>query len=160
MQLPRIILEHLQISRWGLTRRRERGPLYEMRRLAFISIGFLAFFTIAAWAQEGHPLSGTWHGDWGPNSTTRNHLVMNMRWEDKAIVGSINPGPRAIPLTVTTLDPEKWTVHFEGTGKDQAGNPVHVVADGKIENLGSYNRTITGTWMQGNVKGDFKLTRD
>jgi hypothetical protein len=32
--------------------------------------------------------------------------------------------------------------------------------DGKLDNLGSYNRTLTGTWMQGPVKGDFKVTRD
>jgi hypothetical protein len=34
------------------------------------------------------------------------------------------------------------------------------VIDGKIENLGSYNRSITGTWTENSVKGDFKVTRD
>ena len=43
---------------------------------------------------------------------------------------------------------------------DQAGNPVHIEADGKIDNLGSYNRSISGTWTQGTTKGDFKVTRD
>jgi len=51
-------------------------------------------------------------------------------------------------------------VHFEADAKDQSGKPVHIVADGKLENIGSYNRTISGTWMQGDVKGDFKITRD
>jgi hypothetical protein len=51
-------------------------------------------------------------------------------------------------------------VHLEGEGKDQAGNPVKISADGKMDNIGSYNRTITGTWTQGAAKGDFKLTRD
>jgi hypothetical protein len=40
------------------------------------------------------------------------------------------------------------------------GAASKVVADGKLENIGSYNRTITGTWMQGNTKGTFKLKRD
>lgn len=131
-----------------------------MRVRALLLALVLAVFAFAAWAQEGHPLSGTWHGDWGPNSTQRTHLVLNMMWQNRMIVGTINPGPKAIPLTSVTLDPDKWTVHLEGAGKDQAGNPVKVVADGKIENLGSYNRTISGTWTQGTMKGDFKLTRD
>jgi hypothetical protein len=57
---------------------------------------------------------------------------------------------------VANLDGEKWTVHFEADAKDQ----THIVIDGKLDNIGSYNRTITGTWTQGNTKGDFKITRD
>jgi hypothetical protein len=37
---------------------------------------------------------------------------------------------------------------------------MHMVFDGKLDNVGSYNRTITGTWTSGTKKGDFKLTRD
>jgi hypothetical protein len=33
------------------------------------------------------------------------------------------------------------------------------VADGKIENIGLYNRSISGTWVSGPTKGTFKLTR-
>jgi hypothetical protein len=79
-----------------------------------------------------------------------------MKWDTKNVTGVINPGPKAVPLTVATLDAEKWTVHFEGEAKDQ----THISADGKLDNIGSYNRTITGTWTQGAAKGDFKLTRD
>ena len=42
----------------------------------------------------------------------------------------------------------------------RSGKLVHIAADGKLDNIGSYNRNITGTWMQGGVKGDFKITRD
>jgi hypothetical protein len=35
-----------------------------------------------------------------------------------------------------------------------------VVIEGKLVNLGAYNRTISGTWTQGGQKGDFKLTRN
>jgi hypothetical protein len=111
-------------------------------------------------AQEGHPLTGSWHGDWGTSPTQRNRVVMSMQWDTKNIVGKINPGPNSIPLKVATLDPSNWTVHFEADGKDQSGAAVHIVIDGKLDNIGSYNRTITGTWMQGSTKGDFKLTRD
>ena len=111
-------------------------------------------------AQEGHPMTGTWHGDWASSPAQRTRLVLYMKWDSKNVTGMINPGPRAIPLTVATLDASKWTVHLEGEGKDQTGNPVKISADGKMDNIGSYNRTITGTWTQGAAKGDFKLTRD
>ena len=111
-------------------------------------------------AQEGHPMTGTWHGDWASSPTQRTRVVLYMKWDSKNVTGMINPGPKAIPLTVASLDASKWTVHLEGEGNDQAGNAVKIVADGKMDNIGSYNRTITGTWTQGTAKGDFKLTRD
>jgi len=83
-----------------------------------------------------------------------------MKWNSKAVEGTINPGPNAIPLKVAILDAANWTVHFEADGKDQAGNAVHIVIDGKLDNIGSYNRTIAGTWTQGATKGELKLTRD
>ena len=49
---------------------------------------------------------------------------------------------------------EDWFVHLEADSKG-----VHYAIDGKIENLGLYNRSLVGTWTQGNQKGDFKLTR-
>ena len=55
--------------------------------------------------------------------------------------------------------PVEWVVHFEGDGKDSKGATVHYVADGKIENIGLYNRSIVGTWTSGTTKGPFKLTR-
>lgn len=87
-------------------------------------------------------------------------MLLYMKWNSKEIEGTINPGPNGIPMKVATLNPDNWTVHFEGDGKDKAGNPVHVVIDGKIDNLGAYNRSIAGTWTENSVKGDFKVTRD
>jgi hypothetical protein len=128
----------------------------------FLGISILAGlgWLIPLAAQEGHPMTGTWHGDWGSSAGQRTRLVLYMKWDSKNVTGMINPGPRAIPLTTATLDASKWAVHLEGDGKDQAGNPVHIVADGKMDNIGSYNRVITGTWTQGSAKGDFKVTRD
>jgi hypothetical protein len=131
-----------------------------MLRCSTIACLALCALALSAVAQEGHPLTGSWHGDWGASPTQRTPVLIYMKWDSKNIVGAINPGPRAAPLKVATLDPSKWTVHLEGDGKDASGNPVHIVVDGKLENIGSYNRTITGTWMQGSVKGDFKVTRD
>src|SRR5206468_10152612 len=73
--------------------------------------------------------------------------------------GILNPGPGAIPIQKATLEPKGWLVHFEADGKDNAGRPVHYMIDGKIENLGLYNRSIVGTWAHDNVKGDFRIQR-
>ncbi len=114
----------------------------------------------AARAQEGHPLTGSWHGNWGASGGPQHPVLLYMKWDSKNIVGTINPGPNATPLKVAKLDPSNWTVHFEADGKDASGNPAHIVIDGKLDNLGSYNRTISGTWIEGGTKGEFKVTRD
>ena len=51
-------------------------------------------------------------------------------------------------------------LHLEADSKDESGKPVKIVVDGKLENIGSHNRTLTGTWTRGTIKGTFKLTRE
>jgi hypothetical protein len=121
-------------------------------------VAFLACAT-SAFAQFGHPLKGSWSGDWGPSAANRTHVVLDLDWDGKAVTGSLNPGANAVALK-TTLDPATWMVHFEGDGKDQSGASVHYVIDGKIENLGAAQRIITGTWTEGARKGTFKVTRN
>ena len=135
----------------------------KMRRvaavLACVLAGLIAGSTFLL-AQEGHPLTGTWHGDYGTSAAQRTQIVFLMHWDSKKVEGKVNPGSNATPLKVATLDASKWGVHFEADVKDQAGKVMPMVFDGKLENVGSYNRTITGTWTSGAQKGDFKLTRD
>ena len=132
-----------------------------MRAKALFLTCFLAclVMVVSAFAQEGHPLKGTWLGDWGPSKTDRNQVTILMDWDGKQISGQINPGPGAIPISNATLEPKGWLVHLEADGKDSAGKQVHYVIDGKIENLGLYNRSIVGTWNHDAVKGDFKISR-
>ena len=121
-----------------------------MRTRTAVLVLTCAFFTTYARAQEGHPLTGTWAGDWGP-SAKRTHITMVMNWDGKAITGLINPGPDAIPLTAVSVDWATWTVRIEAKG---------VAAEGRLEDIGSSHRRIVGTWNQGGTKGEFKLTRD
>jgi hypothetical protein len=194
-----------------------------MRTRRFL-LGLLACLVIAApiLAQEGHPLKGSWLGDWGPTKAQRTQVFMVLDWDGKNLTGTINPGPDAVPIQKATLELQQpapppgapaqaapgrgggggggqgrgggqggvqgaapqgdgaprggqgggrggqagpppplanWLVHIEADGKDQAGKPAHITIDGKVENLGLYNRSLVGTWTQGTVKGDFRLTR-
>ena len=118
---------------------------------AFVLAVASALLAVSLYAQEGHPLTGTWGGDWGAPGGPRTHITVVMNWDGKAVTGLINPGPDAIPLTTVAVDWATWTVHIEAKG---------VNAEGRLEDIGSYHRRIVGTWSQGGANGDFKLTRD
>src|SRR5262245_4483853 len=127
--------------------------------LLMVLLTSLALFG-PVFAQEGHPLTGTWSGDWGPNTTDRIHLTIVMNWDGKSVTGTINPGPDAVAIGGVHLDVASWSVRIEADTKDRSGNPVRVTAEGKLEDLGSAHRKIVGTWQQGTTKGDFRITRD
>ena len=121
-----------------------------MRKLAVCLMWALAGF-----AQQGHPLTGTWSGDWGASPTVRTQITFVMNWDGKKVTGIINPGPDSVPIASVFVDVTNWTVRMEADTK--AG---HIAAEGRVEDIGSYHRTIKGTWHQGAVTGDFRLTRD
>ena len=112
-----------------------------------------------ATAQFGHPLKGSWLGDWGQNKDNRTRVFMEIQWDGKALSGTLNPGANGVKLQTVTVNPDTWAVHFEGEGKDKSGATIRYVIDGKLENIGAYQRFITGTWSEGSRKGDFRITR-
>lgn len=123
--------------------------------VACLAIGVSRANAQAAWNEgQGHPLKGSWIGDWGVSKTTRTDVLIEMNWDGKVVTATLNPGAGGINFTKAELDHTTWSVHLETTA---AG--VRYAVDGKIENLGSNNRSIVGTWVQGNQKGDFKITR-
>jgi hypothetical protein len=65
-------------------------------------------------------------------------------------------------LVVAALLSPMWLEahHVISAAKDAKGNPVRFIADGKLDDILSYRRTLIGSWSHGNVKGDFKLIRD
>ena len=133
-----------------------------MRRRVVGAAFVLAALAMAATvsAQFGHPLKGQWSGDWGPNRTDRNRVLLDIDWDGKALSVVVNPGANGATLPRVMVNYDTWALHFEGDGKDRSGATVHYVIDGKLENLGAYRRLMTGTWTQGSAKGDFKLTRN
>jgi hypothetical protein len=132
-----------------------------VRAFPRVSALWLLLLAASAVAQEGHPLVGTWYGDWGPSPQLRHNVTVVMTWDGKKIGGTIDPGPDAVPFKTATLDSSTWTVHIEAERPANAKMAaLHCVIDGKLADLGSYNRSITGTWTQGTTKGEFKLTRE
>ena len=129
-------------------------------RLRFAVLLLALAWALPALAQFGHPLKGTWSGDWGASKDKRTHVVLELLWDGKAITGNINPGPNAVPLQKASLDADSWMVHLEADGKDPSGKPLRYVIDGKLENIGAYARVLSGTWSEGGVKGDFRVVRN
>lgn len=107
-------------------------------------------------AQEGYPLDGTWRGEWEPADGEQNQVVIIMNWDGEGINGLMNPGRNSFTFQSASLDPETWTVHIEAV--DNKGVPISI--DGKLENIGSYRRTITGAWIQDGVEYPFKMNRE
>ena len=133
-----------------------------MRQKATCVTSFVVCLGVAltSLAQYGHPLKGSWSGEWGTSKESRTRVLLNLDWDGKVITGTINPGTDDVRLSKATLDTASWTVRLEADGKDGSGTAVRFVIEGKLENLGSNYRVITGTWGQGRLKGDFRITRN
>jgi hypothetical protein len=101
-------------------------------------------------AQEGHPVKGSWIGEWQGNTINGESILMVMNWDGKAISGIINPGTDNIQISKASLNPDDWTVHIEAGA---------YVLDGTFERLELPNRSITGNWHNGNASGSFEIVR-
>ncbi len=122
--------------------------------LAGLLIGFALAVSSAAPAIAADAVSGTWTGDWGPSAADRNTVIVELKWDGKALSGSVNPGPNAIELQKCTFDARTGVIHMEADAKSRRGTEVHYVIDGKVEGA-----TMSGSWDHGSRKGDFKITR-
>ena len=106
-------------------------------------------------AQEGFPLDGTWRGEWGTGPDI-NRIVVIMKWNGETITGRMNPGPRSFEFSDAELSPDDWTVRIEATDADGRD----IVADGTLEDIGAYDRSISGTWTVDGVTHPFRITRE
>jgi hypothetical protein len=118
----------------------------------------LAVLAIPALAQVGHPAKGSWIGYWGTSEADRNRMLLLLDWQDREIVGTINPGRNAVPVEKAEIDYETWTMRLEARMPADSGGSELWVAEGKLENLGSWtNRRYTGTYRHGEETGRFAL---
>jgi hypothetical protein len=110
-------------------------------------------------AQEGHPLRGSWIGEWSDNETHDEFVLIVLDWDGREITGMINPGTDNIEITEADLDPENWSVRISADTEDSSGRAVDYVIEGNIQDLELPNRYITGTWRNGSDRGDFEIRR-
>jgi hypothetical protein len=110
-------------------------------------------------AQEGHPLKGSWLGEWAGNAVHGDDILLILDWDGKAITGMINPGTDNMALTRASLEPNGWVVRLEAEGKDKDGSAVRYVIEGKLENLELPNRSLNGTWASNKGRGTFTASR-
>jgi hypothetical protein len=82
-----------------------------MRARSHLLVSFFTCLLIAqpARAQEGHPLKGSWLGDWGTGPAQRTPVFILLDWDGKDITGTINPGPNAVPIQKAVLEIQKGT---------------------------------------------------
>jgi len=142
----------------------------QSRAVRLIAIIAMLALSAPVFAQWGHPLKGSWSGEWWLKKGDENRVLLDFDWDGKTLKGMLNPGTDNAAMQNLTLQTppidnvskamDPWLLHFEADVKDSSGKAVHYVVDGKMQNLGSYNRFITGTWMAGAQKGEFKVVRN
>jgi hypothetical protein len=125
-----------------------------MRQKTVLVISFLICLAVALPLFAQDPLTGTWTGDWGPTPTHRNQVTVQLKWDGKALSGTVNPGPNAVMLQKSTFDAKTGAVHMEADAKGMRGEDVHFIIDGKVA-----DNMMTGSWNHGSTKGDFKITK-
>jgi hypothetical protein len=126
-----------------------------MLALALSVLGLAASGT----AQVGHPAKGSWSGYWGTSAATKRRILLLLDWKDRALVGTINPGPSQVPIESAALDVDTWTLTLRAALPGPDGVKQPFVATGKLTNLGSWtNRTYTGTYEYGAERGKFTVT--
>lgn len=121
-----------------------------------VVIASLLLAAASALAQEGFPLDGTWRGERQAEGAAPVTVVLVMQWDGQNVTGLINPGLRSVRFDSGRLDPADWRVHI--SARNAAGEPI--VIEGELGEIGSYHRTITGTWTEGGRSEPVRFTRE
>jgi len=106
-----------------------------IRKSVLAAAGLVLSFGVAA--QEGHPMKGSWIGEWKGNQKLGDFVLLVLDWDGKNISGIVNPGTDNLTISKATLNPDDWSVHIEAGGYQ---------LDGKIEKLELPARMVVGTW--------------
>jgi hypothetical protein len=118
-----------------------------------------AALATAALGQVGHPAKGSWSGYWGTSDAAKHRILLLLDWQNNAITGTINPGPKQIAIDTAELDVTTWTLKLEAKMTDAAGQTLPFVTTGQLTNLGSWTtRTYAGTYVFGSEQGKFTVT--
>ena len=53
----------------------------ESKRLCLIAVVACLVIAVPALAQFGHPLKGSWSGEWRENASTERRILLEFKWE-------------------------------------------------------------------------------
>lgn len=112
--------------------------------------------SVAATAQEGFPLDGTWRGERKAEGGSPATLVMVLEWNGSEVTGVVNPGPKSLKIKEGRLDPEGWKVSL--TAESATGQKA--TFEGTLDEIGSYHRHVAGTWTEGGRSYNVRMVRE
>jgi len=124
-----------------------------MRTLISLLICLLASSSL--FAQEGHPLKGTWRGTITTGSNTR-PLVIIMDYKGNEITGMINPGRNSYNFTSAELDAPNWVLQASATTREA----VDISFQATLKDIGARNRYLEGSWSEEGSSYPFKIIRE
>jgi hypothetical protein len=105
---------------------------------------------LSAHAQEGHPMKGSWIGEWKGNAKLGDFVLLVLDWDGKNITGMVNPGTDNLKITEATLNPADWSVRIKAGDYELTG---------KIEELELPSRSVKGTWKSKDGSGVLEIVR-
>ena len=114
-----------------------------MRRM----LAALLCVAVAANAQEGFPLDGTWRAELAAAGDTPTTIVLVMQWDGTHVTGTINPGPDGVDFQDAQLQPEGWKVILATQDAKGAEHPVRrrAVRSGQVQPC--HFRTVEAGWQ-------------
>jgi len=123
--------------------------------MAFLSCWIL-LLCHAATAQEGHPFNGTWRGEISSAAAGPTPVVIIMNYNGDTITGMINPGRNSYPFKSAVHDAPNWRITVNAENR-QAET---ITFNGVMDDIGSRNRRIDGTWHQNDSDYTFHIARE
>ena len=70
--------------------------------------------------------SGTWSGDYGPDSERRDSVTLDLRWDKTTLRGTVHAGPRSLDVSQALFKPDTGaiTIQFDADAR-QGTSPHH-----------------------------------
>lgn len=121
-----------------------------MRLFQHLSFLLALSLSVGATAQEGHPLKGSWIGEWSGNEALGDFVLLVLDWDGSNVTGIINPGTDNIQIDRVDLNPADWSVTIRANDYEISG---------KIQELELPSRSLNGTWKSGQGSGNFTISR-
>jgi hypothetical protein len=117
------------------------------------------WFSGSILAQHGHPIVGTWSGFLNRMEGQPLRALFTFEFSvDQIISGSLIVNGRRYLIENAMLDPDDWRVEITASGQNRSGATLTWKLQGNFEKLDSpTERTIAGSWQEGENSGDFRI---